>query len=111
MRTTIRNGLRTCAFVIAAHVLTGGVIWATPSDCADDAVGQQTGQSYTKTGQSTVTETTTFTISGGGGCGVSAGATGTRSETYNVGTYRNNVTGEVVRVNCSTGRVIERLED
>jgi hypothetical protein len=85
----------------------GGPLWATPSDCADSAVGGQTGQPYTLTYQSLVTETTTGTISAGSGsCGVGASVGATWSEQYHVGYYRNEVTKQVVKVDCRTGRVI-----
>ena len=106
MRSKIRSGLRTCALVVAAHVLSGGVIWAEPSDCAASGVGGQTGDSYSLQYQSLVTETTTATLGAGGSCGISASTGGTRSEQYYVGYYHNDTSGGSVAVDCRTGRVL-----
>jgi hypothetical protein len=101
--------IRTCAFLVALYMLSGGppLLASGPSDCAGSAVGGQTGQPYTLTYQSLVTETTTGTISAGSGsCGIGASLGATTSEQFYVGYYRNEVTEKVVKVDCRTGRVI-----
>ncbi len=99
--------IRTCTFLIALFALSGGPLLADPSDCPADAVGGQTGQPYQLQSQSLVTETTSGTLgAGGGSCGINASVTGTTSEQFHVGYYQNQVTQEVVKVDCRTGRVI-----
>jgi hypothetical protein len=100
--------LRSCALLVALYALSGGPVWADgPTDCAEDAVGGQTGQPYSLTYQSLITETHNATIGAGGGpCIISVSAGSVVSEQYYVGFYRNDVTGAVLKVDCRTGRVV-----
>lgn len=97
---------RTVLYVIALLGLSGGQLRAEVTDCQEDATGGQTGDPYSLTYQSLVTETTTVTLSAGGSCGVGGSATTTTSEQYYVGYYQNGNTGAVVKVDCRTGKVI-----
>lgn len=104
--------VRTCAFLVALYMLSGGPLWAGtgPTDCSPYAEGGQTGQPYTLTYQSLVTESASGTLgAGGGSCVVSASVSGGATEQYFVGYYRNDVTREVLRVDCRTGRVLNRM--
>jgi hypothetical protein len=96
--------MRACAVVIALQFMAAP-LFATPSDCADTATGSQTGNSYSKVGQSTRTVTTVVELQAGV-CGVSGSASQTTTETYNVGYYRNQTTGQIAIVNCSTGQIL-----
>jgi len=96
---------RAVGYSVALLALSGSILWANPSDCAESAVGGQTGQSYTLEYQSLVTETTSGTLSAGGPCGVGGSISGSTAEQYHVGYYRNSSTGAVARVDCRTGRI------
>jgi hypothetical protein len=111
MLKKIGSLIRTCTFLIALFALSGGPLLADgPTNCAESAVGGQTGQPYTLTYQSLVTDTSSGTLgAGGGSCGVNASTTGSRAEQFYVGYYRNQVTQDVLKVDCRTGRVLERL--
>jgi len=111
MLTKIGTLIRVCTFLIALFALGGGPLWADgPTDCADEAVGGQTGQPYTLTYQALATETNGGTLgAGGGSCAVNASVTGSTSEQYYVGYYVNGVTGALLRVDCRTGRVLNRV--
>ena len=106
MRKTLL--VRACALALGLQLAGATTLLAAPSDCPESATGEQTGHPYSLTGQSTVTETSTSSVSGGA-CTLSAGTEVTYEETYNVGTYKNDVTGDRVEVNCSNGQVIGRL--
>ena len=99
---------RAVGYAAALLVLSGGVpLRADPSDCPENAVGGQTGQSYHLQSQSLVTETTSGSLSiGGSACGVGGSTTGTYSEQYHVGYYLNLSTNQTVAVDCRTGRII-----
>jgi hypothetical protein len=107
MRKTIATVLRACGLVFALYWLSGGPLLADgPTHCAASAVGAQTGQDYTLSYQSLVTETHNGTLSvGGGGCPVQLSEGTTEAEQYYVGYYVNQVTNQVARVDCRTGRV------
>ena len=96
--------VRASALALGMNFVVSSVALSAPSDCPDTAIGGQTGRTYTKIGQSEVTEIKTFKVDGGA-CGLSAGTEVTHSETYNVGTYTDG--SNTVRVNCSTGQVIK----
>lgn len=67
MLKKIETLIRTCTFLIALFALGGGPLWADgPTECPEDAVGGQTGQSYTLQSQSLVTETHSGSIGVGG---------------------------------------------
>jgi hypothetical protein len=111
MLKKIATLIRTCAFLVALYMLSGGPLWASgPTDCAPYAEGGQTGQPYTLTYQSLATETSSGTLgAGSGSCGVNASMSGGMSEQFYVGYYRNDVTHDVLRVDCRTGRVLNRM--
>jgi hypothetical protein len=99
--------LRACAFVVALYALGGGPLLADgPTECPEDAVGGQTGQSYTLQSQSLVTETHSGSIGvGGGSCVIQLKDEGSWSEQFYVGYYVNQETQRLVRVDCRTGRI------
>lgn len=111
MLKRIATVLRACGLVVALYALSGGPLLADgPTDCPESAVGGQTGQDYTLTYQSLVTETHNGTLSvGGGPCVVTLSEGVVESEQYYVGYYQNQVTQEIVRVDCRTGRVTGRV--
>jgi hypothetical protein len=97
---------RAVGYSIALLGLSVGPLWAQASQCAQNAVGGQTGDSYTLRSQSLVTETRIVQLSlGGAACGVGGSTGGQVSEQYNVG-YYENASGNVARVDCRTGRVL-----
>ena len=96
--------IRACAVAIMLQLVAVPLL-ASPTECADQATGAQTGDSYTLTGTSSRTVTTTVELQAGV-CGVSGSVTETTSETYNVGYYQNDSTGKTAIVNCSTGQVL-----
>lgn len=99
--------IRTGVLSVALLVLSGGIVWAEPSDCPESAIGGQTGDPYDLQGQSLVTETRTVTITAGGECIGSGSTEVTISEQYHVGVYVNQNTGQMVRVDCRTGEVLK----
>lgn len=100
---------RVAVLTVMLTALAGPRLFADPSDCPDWARGEQTGDLYELEMQGTRTVTTSFTVDAGAGCGLGAEATRTTTDTFNVGTYRNQSNGQRVQVNCSTGQVVGRL--
>lgn len=100
--------VRTGVLSVALLGLSGGILWAEPSDCAEFAVGGQTGQPYTLQSQSLVTETRTVSVTAGGDCIGSGSTSVTIEEQYHIGFYSNDVTGDLLKVDCRTGEVLER---
>ena len=97
---------RAAGYAVALLALSGGWLRAEVTDCPESAIGGQTGQSYSLNYQSLVTQTTTVTLSTGGPCLLGGSATTTTSEQYYVGYYENESTGDVVKVDCRSGKVI-----
>jgi hypothetical protein len=97
---------RAVGYSIALVALSGSPVWAQASQCPKNAIGGQTGRSYTLRSQSLVTETRTVQLSlGGAACGVGGSAGGTIAEQYNVGYYEAE-NGDTARVDCRTGQII-----
>jgi hypothetical protein len=107
MWVRIKHFVRVAAFAVAAAGLGGAPLWAQASDCGETAVGGQSGHPYKLKSQSLMTETRTYQVSTGGPCAVGGSATVQYQEQYNVGFYENQVTGDVLKVDCRTGRVIK----
>lgn len=105
MYSRIKHLVRAVLCSIALLGLSGGIAWAGPTECEETATGGQTGQGYTRVSQSLVTETTTVTLSAGGECLLGTSGTTTIEEQYYVGYYRNDVTGDIARVDCRTYKV------
>jgi hypothetical protein len=107
MLKRIGAALKTCALIVALYALSGGPLLADgPTECPETAVGGQTGQPYTRVGQSLATETHSGSIGvGGGGCVAQLKDDTTWSEQFYVGYYENQVTHRQVRVDCRTGRI------
>ncbi|MDH3495842.1 MAG: hypothetical protein OER21_03705 [Gemmatimonadota bacterium] len=103
LATLVRAGILSVALL----GLSGGVLWAEPSDCPQSAVGGQTGDPYELQSQSLVTQTSTITITAGGDCIGSGSTEMTISEQYHVGVYVNQNTDKMVRVDCRTGEVLK----
>jgi hypothetical protein len=109
MLKKIGTMIRTCTLLIALFALSGGPLWAEgPSECPEEAVGGQTGQPYTRVGQSLATETHSGSVgvsSSNGGCIIQLKDDTSWSEQFYVGYYENQVTHARVRVDCRTGQI------
>lgn len=79
-------------------------LWAS-TECAEEATGSQSGSSYTLIGQATK-EVTMVVELDGPSCGTNGGTRITVTETYTVGYYANQTTGQIALVNCATGRIL-----
>jgi hypothetical protein len=108
MFSRIMKVTRAMAYAVALLVLSGTQVRADgPSDCPENAIGGQTGQSYHLVSQSLATETTSGSLSvGGPACGVGGSTSGSFAEQYHIGYYLNESTNTTVRVDCRTGRII-----
>jgi hypothetical protein len=96
--------VRVCALVTVLQLLAVPLL-ADSTECADAATGSQSGDSYTLVGQDTKTVTYVYE-SDGPACGTWGGTLVTVTETYTVGYYWNQRTGETALVNCESGQVL-----
>lgn len=96
--------MRVCAVATMLQLLAVP-LRADSTECAEEATGSQSGDSYTLIGQSTKEITMVIELDGPS-CGTNGGTRVTVTEKYTVGYYANQTTGEVALVNCSTGQVL-----